>query len=45
MMFAGRMAMRVDPRILMTGGIALLEWSMWDMSGWTPQINKPRSSS
>ncbi len=39
MMFAGRMAMRIDPRLLMTAGIALLEWSMWDMSGWTPQID------
>lgn len=39
MMFAGRMAMRIDPRILMTCGITLLLWSMWDMSGWTPQIN------
>jgi MFS transporter, DHA2 family, multidrug resistance protein len=39
MMFAGRLAMRIDPRILMTCGIALLLWSMWDMSGWTPQID------
>src|ERR1051326_6217930 len=39
MMFAGRLAMKIDPRILMTCGITLLLWSMWDMSGWTPQIN------
>ena len=39
MMFAGRMALRIDPRILMTGGIAMLSWSLWDMSGWTPSIN------
>jgi DHA2 family multidrug resistance protein len=39
MMFAGRLAMRIDPRFLMTCGIALLLWSMWDMSGWTPQID------
>ncbi len=39
MMFAGRLAMRIDPRVLMTCGIALLLWSMWDMSGWTPQID------
>jgi len=38
MMFAGRTAMRFDPRIVMTIGTVLLEWSMWDMSGWTPQI-------
>ena len=39
MMFAGRLSMKIDPRILMTVGIALLLWSMWDMSGWTPQID------
>jgi DHA2 family multidrug resistance protein len=39
MIFAGRVAMRVDARILMTGGTVLLLWSMWEMSGWTPQIN------
>jgi len=38
MMFAGRTAMRFDPRIVMTIGTLLLEWSMWDMAGWTPQI-------
>ena len=38
MMFAGRMALRFDPRILMTLGLSMLLWSMWDMSGWTPQI-------
>jgi len=39
MMFAGRMALRYDPRILMTLGSLLLLWSMWEMSGWTPQID------
>ena len=39
MVFAGRLAMRFDPRLLMTGGTLMLLWSMWDMSGWTPQIN------
>ncbi len=39
MMFAGRVALRVDPRILMTLGAGMLSWSMWDMSGWTPQID------
>ncbi|HEY4941782.1 MAG TPA: DHA2 family efflux MFS transporter permease subunit [Rhizomicrobium sp.] len=42
MMFAGRMALKFDPRILMTLGIGLLIWSMWDMSGWTPQIDETR---
>jgi DHA2 family multidrug resistance protein len=39
MMFAGSMAMRLDPRILMTGGMAGLIWSMWVMSSWTPAID------
>ncbi len=39
MMFAGRMALKFDPRVLMTIGCSTLLWSMWDMSGWTPQIN------
>ncbi|MEJ0025823.1 MAG: DHA2 family efflux MFS transporter permease subunit [Rhizomicrobium sp.] len=39
MMFAGRMALRLDPRVLMTVGAGMLSWSMWDMAGWTPQID------
>jgi DHA2 family multidrug resistance protein len=39
MMFAGRMALRIDPRLLMTLGTSLLLWSMWEMSTWTPQVN------
>ena len=39
MMFAGRLALRIDPRLLMTGGTLLLLWSLWDMSGWTPSID------
>jgi DHA2 family multidrug resistance protein len=42
MMFAGRVALKVDPRIVMTLGMALIEWSIWDMSGWTPAINESR---
>jgi MFS transporter, DHA2 family, multidrug resistance protein len=42
MMFAGRFALRFDPRLLMSFGMALIEWSMWDMSSWTPQINETR---
>jgi DHA2 family multidrug resistance protein len=38
MMFAGRLALRVDPRVLMTMGTAFMLWSMWEMSSWTPQI-------
>ena len=38
MMFAGRIADRFDPRILMFFGIALLCASLWDMSRWTPDV-------
>ncbi|HUJ04312.1 MAG TPA: DHA2 family efflux MFS transporter permease subunit [Rhizomicrobium sp.] len=38
MMFAGRLAMRVDARKLMAGGTILLLWSMWEMSRWTPAV-------
>jgi DHA2 family multidrug resistance protein len=38
MMFAGRLAYRYDPRYLMTGGVLLLLWSIWEMSRWTPDI-------
>jgi DHA2 family multidrug resistance protein len=39
MLFAGRLTMKMDPRILMTAGAALLCWSMWDMTGWNPNIS------
>jgi MFS transporter, DHA2 family, multidrug resistance protein len=38
MMFAGRLAMRTDPRYLMAGGTALILWSLYEMSRWTPAI-------
>lgn len=38
MLFAGRMAMRFDPRYIMSFGMVLLLWSMWEMSRWTPDI-------
>jgi len=28
----------VDPRKLMAFGIVLLVWSIWDMTGWTPDV-------
>jgi DHA2 family multidrug resistance protein len=40
MMFAGRFAMRVDPRLIMTIGMAMIEWSIWDMAYWTPAIGE-----
>ena len=39
MMFAGRLTMKMDPRILMSIGAALLCWSMWEMTGWTPGVS------
>jgi len=39
MMFAGRAVYKIDPRLLMTGGLASLIWSMWEMSQWTPEIS------
>jgi MFS transporter, DHA2 family, multidrug resistance protein len=38
MLFAGRMAMKFDARYIMTFGMVLLLWSMFEMSRWTPQI-------
>jgi len=39
MMFAGRLAFRMDARYLMGFGVALLLWSLWEMSRWTPEIS------
>ena len=39
MMFAGRLTMKMDPRIIMTVGAALMIWSLWAMTAWTPGIN------
>jgi DHA2 family multidrug resistance protein len=39
MIFAGRLTMKMDPRYLMTAGAAMLIWSMWEMTGWTPSIS------
>ena len=38
MLTGGRLANRMDPRILMAGGILALSWSSWEMTGWTPGI-------
>jgi DHA2 family multidrug resistance protein len=38
MMTGGRLSNKMDPRILMAGGILALSWSMWEMTGWTPDI-------
>jgi DHA2 family multidrug resistance protein len=39
MMFAGRMALRFDQRLLMTLGGMLMSWSLWEMSRWTPEVS------
>jgi DHA2 family multidrug resistance protein len=38
MMIAGRLANRVDGRILMGFGVMVLAWSLWQMTGWTPAV-------
>ena len=39
MLFAGRLTMKMDPRLLMTAGAAMMVWSVWAMTGWTPSVN------
>ena len=39
MVFAGRLADKTDPRLLMFCGILMLAWSLWDMTGWTPAVS------
>jgi DHA2 family multidrug resistance protein len=40
MMVAGRLSNRVDPRLLMAFGVALLAWSMYLMTSWTPDVSE-----
>ncbi len=39
MIFSGRMAQRIDARLLMGAGTSMLLWSMWAMSSWTPSVS------
>jgi DHA2 family multidrug resistance protein len=39
MIVAGRLTRIVDPRLLMGIGVLLIAGSMWDMTGWTPDVN------
>lgn len=39
MMIAGRLASRMDPRLLMLFGIGLIAYSMYAMTGWTPDVS------
>jgi DHA2 family multidrug resistance protein len=38
MIFAGRLTLKMDPRLLMTAGALFLVWSIWDMTDWTPSV-------
>jgi len=38
MLTGGRLSSWIDPRKLMAGGILMLAWSMWEMTGWTPDV-------
>jgi DHA2 family multidrug resistance protein len=42
MMIGGRLSGRVDPRVLMGIGLILLCVSLWDMTGWTPDVSQTR---
>jgi DHA2 family multidrug resistance protein len=44
MMLAGRLSNRIDPRMLMLTGVLLLAGSMWEMTGWTPDVDVWRLS-
>jgi DHA2 family multidrug resistance protein len=39
MLFAGRLTMKMDPRLLMTVGAVFLVWSVWEMTSWTPNVS------
>lgn len=39
MIFAGRLTMKIDPRVIMTVGGTFLCWSIWQMTGWTPDVS------
>ena len=39
MLFAGRLVGRVDIRILLGLGLGLTAWSLYDMTGWTPDVS------
>jgi MFS transporter, DHA2 family, multidrug resistance protein len=39
-MISGRLANRVDPRLLVAGGLIMLCASFWIMTGWTPDISQ-----
>ncbi len=40
MMVGGRLSSRVDARILMALGVLLVAWSVYEMTGWTPDVSE-----
>ena len=40
MMIAGRLASRADPRLVMLTGILIIAGTMWQMTGWTPDVDE-----
>ncbi len=39
MMIAGRLSNRMDPRLLMLGGIVMMTVAVWYMTAWTPDVS------
>ena len=40
MIVVGRLVGRVDTRLLLAFGLALVAWSFYDMTGWTPAVSQ-----
>jgi len=40
MFIVGRLIGKVDTRLLLTIGLALTAWAMYDMTGWTPDVSQ-----
>jgi DHA2 family multidrug resistance protein len=40
MMLGGRLSNRIDPRVLMALGVLLVAWSVYAMTGWTPDVGE-----
>lgn len=40
MMVAGRLTSRMDPRLLMFAGLMAIAWSLYEMTGWTPDVTR-----
>ncbi|MBS0559840.1 MAG: DHA2 family efflux MFS transporter permease subunit [Proteobacteria bacterium] len=38
MLIGGRLSSRFDPRLFIALGVLLLCWSLWEMTGWTPDV-------